>query len=318
MQHQEPVEAHDEEPFEAHDEEPVEAHLTGEAEPRAVARGQLTIVATPIGNLEDISPRAVKALTSADVILAEDTRRTRALLTHLGIKGKRLERLDAHVERHSVDRWVSRLEVGESIALVTDAGTPAISDPGSALVRTAAEHGREVVPIPGPSAVITALAGAGFPADRFRFFGFLPRKGSGRSEAVVAIAATPETVVFFESAQRAEQTLADLAEATPGRDAVVARELTKLHEEFVRGSLGELSKRRGWRGELTIVLGPHEPGPVAPIDVDARIDELIAAGGRAKDVAKILADETKLSVRELYTKILHRGKTPGMPGEDES
>ncbi|MBM4357262.1 MAG: 16S rRNA (cytidine(1402)-2'-O)-methyltransferase [Deltaproteobacteria bacterium] len=271
-------------------------------------RGRLTIVATPIGNLEDMSPRAVKALAEADVILAEDTRRTRALLTHLGIAGKRIERLDAHVERHAVDRWVSRLEVGDAIALVTDAGTPAVSDPGSALVRAAAGHGRTVVPIPGPSAVVTALAAAGFPADRFRFFGFLPRKGSGRSEMIDAIVATQETVVFFESPQRAEVTLAELAAQMPDRDAVVARELTKLHEELVRGTLAELAARTAWRGELTIVLGPYVAASRVQEDVDARIDALLAAGGRAKDVAKVLAEETKLSVRELYQRILERGQ----------
>lgn len=140
--------------------------------PTASVGGQLVIVATPIGNLEDLSPRAVKSLAAADVILAEDTRRTRALLTHLGITGKRIERLDAHVERQAVDRWVTRLLGGENIALVTDAGTPAISDPGAMLVRTAATHGRTVVAIPGPSAVITALAGAGFRRIGFASLGF--------------------------------------------------------------------------------------------------------------------------------------------------
>ena len=293
-----------------------EEGLPEEVPTREPGRGQLLIVATPIGNLEDISQRAVKSLASADVILAEDTRRTRALLTHLGITGKRIERLDAYVERHAVNRWVTRLGGGETIALVTDAGTPAISDPGSALVRSAADHGRDVVPIPGPSAVITALAGAGFPADRFRFFGFLPRKGGGRTEALRVIAATPETVVFFESAQRAATTLAALAEASPERDAVVARELTKLHEEFVRGTLTTLAARRGWRGELTIVLGPHDPAVGPPVDVDARIEELLSAGGRAKDVAKMLAEETKLSVRELYSRIIERGQDPRTSGED--
>ncbi|MBM4376253.1 MAG: 16S rRNA (cytidine(1402)-2'-O)-methyltransferase [Deltaproteobacteria bacterium] len=274
----------------------------------SAGRGRLTIVATPIGNLEDMTPRAVRALGEADVILAEDTRRTRALLTHLGIAGKRVERLDAHVERHSVDRWVSRLEVGEAIALVTDAGTPAVSDPGSALVRAAAEHGREVVPIPGASAVTTALAASGFPGDRFRFFGFLPRKGSGRTELLAELEATEETAIFFESPQRVEHTLGELAVRMPEREAVVARELTKLHEELLRGTLRSLAEGREWRGELTIVLGPYRRRPAAVIDVDARIDELLAAGGRAKDVAKVLAEETKLPVRELYARILRRGQ----------
>ncbi len=284
--------------------------------PTASVRGQLVIVATPIGNLEDLSPRAVKSLAAADVILAEDTRRTRALLTHLGITGKRIERLDAHVERQAVDRWVTRLLGGENIALVTDAGTPAISDPGAMLVRTAATHGRTVVAIPGPSAVITALAGAGFSADRFRFFGFLPRKGSGRTETLRTIAATAETVVFFESPHRAEETLAELAESSPAREAVVARELTKVHEEFVRGTLQSLAERRGWRGELTVVLGPYEPVTTAPMDLDVRIGELLQSGGRAKDIAKILAEESKLSVREVYLRILQRGRELETSGEE--
>lgn len=277
-------------------------------DPVAPRRGRLAIVATPIGNLEDLSPRAVKALAEADVILAEDTRRTRALLTHLGISGKRLERLDAHVERHAVDRWVTRLEVGEQLALVTDAGTPAVSDPGSALVRAAADEGREVVPIPGPSAVTAALAASGFAGDRFRFFGFLPRKGSGRSSLVEELVATEETAIFFESPVRAASTLSELAERMPERDAMVARELTKLHEELVRGSLAELAGRTEWRGELTVVLGPYRAASGETIDVDARIDELLAAGGRAKDIAKILGEETKRPVREIYARIVGRGQ----------
>lgn len=279
-------------------------------------RGRLSVVATPIGNLDDVSPRVVKALAEADVILAEDTRRTRALLSHLGIGGKRIERLDAHIERHAVDKWVTRLEVGESIALVTDAGTPAVSDPGAALVRAAAEHGRAVVPIPGPSAVVTALAGAGFPADRFRFFGFLPRKGSARTSVIDELVATEETLVFFESPQRADKTFAELAVRMPEREAVVARELTKLHEELVHGTLGRLAERKEWRGELTVVLGPYRPVQREVLDVESRIDALLEAGGRAKDVAKVLAEETGLSVRDLYQRILVRARARTDEQED--
>jgi 16S rRNA (cytidine1402-2'-O)-methyltransferase len=273
----------------------------------------LAVVATPIGNLEDLSPRAARILAEADVVLAEDTRRARALLSHLGITGKRVVRLDSHVERDAASRWVEQLREGARIALVSDAGTPAISDPGSALVRAAIERGVLIVPVPGPNAVITALAASGFPADRFRFFGFLPRKTSARRAICTEIAGTEETVVLFEAPQRAEQTLAELSELMPDRQAVVARELTKLHEELVRGALSEVARPRHWRGEITIVLGPHRApdAETAPVDVDARIDELLAQGLRGKDAAKQLAEELRLSAREIYARIVQRQRHGG-------
>jgi 16S rRNA (cytidine1402-2'-O)-methyltransferase len=265
--------------------------------------GWLAIVATPIGNLEDVSPRAVRTLAEADAILAEDTRRTRALLTHLGIAGKELARVDANTERGAAGRWLVRVAAGGKIALCTDAGTPAVSDPGAALVREAGERGLTVVPIPGPSAVVAALAASGMPADRFRFFGFLPRKGMAREEAIAAVAGTEETVVLFESPERAEHTLADLAARMPERAAVVARELTKMHEELARGTLAALAERREWRGELTVVLGPWHAAPQA-VDIEARIAELRARGMRPKEIAKALAAETGLPASELYAKVI--------------
>src|SRR5438128_179832 len=164
-----------------------------------------------------MSPRAARILAEADAVLAEDTRRTRALLTHLGITGKELARLDANVERDAAERWLARIAAGGKIALCTDAGTPAVSDPGATLVREAGARGLTVMPIPGPSAVVAALAASGMPADRFRFFGFLPRKGTAREESLAVLAASEETCVFFESPERAEQTLADLAGRMPER-----------------------------------------------------------------------------------------------------
>lgn len=271
-------------------------------------QGQLVMVATPIGNLEDMSRRAARMLGEADVVLAEDTRRTRALLAHLGIANKQLVRLDAHVEQQVASRWAERIALGERIAVVSDAGTPAISDPGAALVRAAARLGIAVVPIPGPSAVAAALAASGMPADRFRFFGFPPRKGAARRAMLAQIDASEETVVLFESPQRTSRTLAELAERMPEREAVVARELTKLHEELVRGPLARLAAPREWRGEITIVLGPYRPA-VPPADIDQRIDELRGDGMHARLIAKTLAGELGVAARQIYARVVGKQRT---------
>ncbi|MSP25306.1 MAG: 16S rRNA (cytidine(1402)-2'-O)-methyltransferase [Myxococcales bacterium] len=277
--------------------------MTEESEPR----GWLRVVATPIGNLEDLTPRAVRAFTEASVILAEDTRRARQLLTHLGIAGKRIARLDAHAERFAVARWVELVRTGARIAMVSDAGTPGVSDPGAAVVRAAAELGLTVESIPGASAVIAALAASGMPADRFRFFGFLPRKGGARRSAIAELLATEETVVFFEAPQRAARTLAELASLAPERGACVARELTKMHEELVRGTLAEVSLRVEWRGEITVVLGPAVREHVLDeAAIEARITELLAAGLRSKEVARTVAAELSVSAREVYKMMLAR------------
>src|SRR5579863_5226229 len=191
---------------------------------RPMPGGTLFVVATPIGHLGDVTARAVETLRACDRVLAEDTRRTRQLLTHLGIAGKPLDRLDAHASETDVARAVERLTAGESAALVTDAGTPGVSDPGERLVEAAIAAGVRVVPIPGPSAVLAALAGSGLAGDgRFRFVGFLPRDGTARREAVALVCATPEPVVLVEASNRTQATLRDLADATPERRACVAR-----------------------------------------------------------------------------------------------
>ncbi len=273
-------------------------------------RGTLFVVATPIGNLGDITLRAIETLRSVTLVLAEDTRRTRALLAHLGIEGKPLERLDAHVERSSVARVIERLIAGEDVALCTDAGTPSVSDPGALLVAEAAEAGVRVTPIPGASAVAAAVSASGLGAGPFRFFGFLPRSGPERRDAIATITTTPELAVLFEAPGRLGETLADLAAAMPSRRAAVCRELTKLHEEITRGALADLAALdREWLGEVTLVLGPAVIEARAPIDpeaLDRRIDEALAGGARAKDLSELLALETGLPKRDLYGRIVAR------------
>jgi 16S rRNA (cytidine1402-2'-O)-methyltransferase len=276
-----------------------------------VAAGTLYVVATPIGNLGDITLRAIETLRAVDRVIAEDTRRTRGLLSHLGISGKFVDRLDANAEAHDIARAVTHLEAGESIALCTDAGTPIVSDPGTALVRAAVTAGATVVPIPGASAVLAALALSGLVTGGFRFLGFLARGGPERREDLNRIVETPESVVLFESPQRTADTIAELAQAMPDRDVVVARELTKLHEEAVRGTLAELAAtpEREWLGEITIVLGPAKArsGPgMSDEAIDARIDEELALGRRAKDVAEAIAIESGRPKREIYGRVVAR------------
>lgn len=281
--------------------------------------GTLYVVATPIGNLGDITLRAVETLRMVDRVVAEDTRRTRGLLSHLGIAGKPIDRVDEHASEGALARVVALLVSGERIALVTDAGTPIVSDPGTALVRAAAAAGVAIVPIPGASAVMAAVSVAGLVEDGFSFLGFLPRGGRERREALVRVQATGDAVVLFEAPGRVAETLADLAKSAPTRQAIVTRELTKLHEEILRGTLAELAElaaAREWLGELTLVLGPAprvdaDAGPTDE-ELDARIDAGLAAGRRAKDVAEELSLETGRPRRELYARVIERrGRTPG-------
>jgi 16S rRNA (cytidine1402-2'-O)-methyltransferase len=276
--------------------------------------GTLFVVATPVGHLGDVTGRAIETLRACDRVLAEDTRRTRQLLSHLGIAGKPVDRFDAHAGATEVARAVERLAGGEQVALVTDAGTPGVSDPGEALVEAAIAAGVRVVPIPGASAVLAALVASGLAGDgRFRFVGFLPRDGSARRDAIALVSATPETVVLFEAPGRTAATLRDLADATPGRRACVARELTKVHEEFLRGSLAELAaEEREWLGEIAIVLAPHAPeAREAAIDdaaVDARIDEALARGEHARTIAEKLAAWSGRPKRSVYERVIARKK----------
>ena len=273
------------------------------------AVGALYVVATPIGHLGDLTRRAEETLRDADRVLAEDTRRTRTLLTHLGIAGKRLERLDENASAADVARIVAALAAGERIALVSDAGTPVVSDPGHALVKAAAAQQIPVIPIPGPSAVMAAVSVSALVRGPFRFAGFLPRGGDERREAITRIARERDAVVLFEAPSRTAATLADLAAACPEREAMVGRELTKVHEELVRGPLHALAAlEREWLGEVTLVVGPTEAVAEGPDEqvLDARIDEALGRGDRAKLVAETLAVAFGLPRREVYARVLER------------
>jgi 16S rRNA (cytidine1402-2'-O)-methyltransferase len=268
--------------------------------------GELLLVATPIGNLGDVSTRAAEALRDADVIAAEDTRRTRALLSHLGLPSAgRLRSVHAHNEQESADWVVDAVRDGRRIAYVTDAGTPGISDPGERLVRACLDAGLTVDLVPGPSAVITALVLSGFPADRFVFEGFLPRRGVERRERIASLVAETRTVVLYESPRRVHTTLTQLLGACgPLREVAVARELTKLHQEVWRGTLDEavghveLSEPRG---EHVIVLAPAPPPPEASDDeIDAHVTAALAEGLSTRDAAARVARDLGVARRRTY------------------
>ncbi len=228
------------------------------------APGTLYVCATPIGNLEDITMRALRVLREVDLVAAEDTRHTRKLIAHYGIPAKMVS-YHEHNERSQAPHIIEVLLGGGSVALVSDAGTPGVSDPGAHLIREAISNGIPVVPVPGPSAVIAALVVSGFCPDEFTFIGFLPRKGRERRDALERVAQEKRVVVLYESPYRVARTLSDLAAAVGGaRRVAVARELTKVHEEVVRGTLGEVAalfNGRTVKGEVTIVLdAPEAPG----------------------------------------------------------
>ena len=272
--------------------------------------GTLYVVATPIGNLDDLTVRARDTLSACDAVLAEDTRRTRKLLAHLGI-GKPMRTFNAHAGADAVARVAQEIADGANFSLVSDAGTPVISDPGAELVRAVIERGGNVVAIPGPSAVLCALAASGLAGHGFRFFGFLPRGGGDRSEVLSRVLATPEPVVIYEAGNRTRETLADLAARAPDRRAAVARELTKMHEEFLRGTLAELatSVSDELLGEVTIVLGEAPAISEVAMDdavVDGHIDRILGEGRGAKEVADIVAALSGRPRREVYARVVAR------------
>jgi len=274
-----------------------------------VPGGVLYVVATPIGNLEDVTLRALRVLAEVDLIAAEDTRRTRVLLTRHGIRKPLTSYHDA-VERERAPRIVERLRAGASVALVSDAGTPGIADPGYHLVRGALEAGVPVVPIPGPSAVAALVSVAGLPADRFVFEGFLPTRPGPRAERLKALATEPRALVFYEAARRLPAFLAAAQAALGDREAVIARELTKLHEELLRGRLStlatEVAARPALRGEVTVLMagaGTDAPATAA-VDLDARITAARAAGLGVRELSVQLAAETGLPRREIYQRAL--------------
>jgi 16S rRNA (cytidine1402-2'-O)-methyltransferase len=268
--------------------------------------GILFVVATPIGNPGDLSPRAVQTLAEAGLIACEDTRRTGRMLAAHGIRTPTTSYFE-HVEERRTPELVERLRAGERIALVTDAGTPAISDPGFRLVRAALEAGISVVAVPGPSAAVAALSIAGIPTNRFAFEGFLPARESARRKLLDALARERRTMVFFEAARRLADTLDEMAAAfDEGRIAAVVREITKTHEETIRGALGELARRfriQAALGEVTIVVeGADVDAPSAPPHAAESITAamLVEAGMSLKDASAIVARLTGKSRREVY------------------
>jgi 16S rRNA (cytidine1402-2'-O)-methyltransferase len=271
--------------------------------------GTLYVVGTPIGNLGDLTQRAIETLRQVHHVAAEDTRRSRSLLSHLGITGKPVLRVDAHAETHGLEGLFARLERGEDVALVTDAGMPAVSDPGARVIRMAVDRGVTVVVVPGPSAVTAAIALSGLVEGPFLFLGFLPRHGGKRRRALGRIARTPEPVVLFEAPGRTAATLSDLSALMPDRSAVACRELTKLHEEVRRGRLAELAEIADWRGEVTLVLGSTPAGvegdPVTHPgeSLEQRIEQLLRSGSTTRQIVAELAPGAGLSRRELYAKI---------------
>jgi len=272
--------------------------------------GCLYLVATPIGNLEDITLRAVRILKEADVIACEDTRHTQKLLNHYGIK-KDTVSYHEHNELTRSPELVIELEQGAKIALVSDAGTPGISDPGHRLVTLCLRHRIPVVPIPGPSALIAALAASGLPTEEFLFVGFLPARAGARRKALDALKAESRTLIFYEAPHRVVETLADASEILGARPAVIAREVTKIHEEFLRGPLSELldsARKRAPRGEITLLIGPGDPQMqrVDPsVSLKERVEQLEAEGGIDRKAAlKQAARERGLGKREAYKQLL--------------
>lgn len=267
------------------------------------APGTLFIVSTPIGNMGDFSFRAVDVLKSVALVLAEDTRHTRHLLDRYEISTPATA-YHEHNEAKTTPRLVARLLEGASLALVSDAGTPLVSDPGARLVRAAIDAGVDVVPIPGPSAALAALVASGLDADRFLFLGFLPRSGRDRRAAFDEIVASSHTVVVYESPNRLADTLAELERLGGGlRPAVVAREMTKQFENIQRGTVADLLayyRERPVRGEVVLVIGGAVAGVVSDEDVAARVRSLRAAGLSARDASAQVAAEMGVSKRVAY------------------
>lgn len=271
---------------------------------RPVSPG-LYLVATPIGNLRDMTLRALDVLAAADLVLAEDTRVTAKLLTAYGLRAK-LERCDDHASNRAAEIAVERLKAGEVVALVSDAGTPLVSDPGYVVARAVVAEGLPVHPVPGPSSLLAALCIAGLPADRVLFAGFLPPKSAARRTALEELRPGRQTLVFFESGPRLRDSLADMAEVLGARPAAVARELTKLYEECVRGDLADLAvdpRLDAPKGEIVVVVGPGEAETASAADADAALAEALTRlppGEAAAEVSKAL----NLPRKPLYKRAL--------------
>jgi 16S rRNA (cytidine1402-2'-O)-methyltransferase len=284
--------------------------LAAEAEPLSPG---LYVVATPIGNLKDVSFRALSVLAAADAVLAEDTRVTKTLLAHYGITTP-LVAYHEHSNEAVRERMLHRIREGQALALVSDAGTPLVSDPGYKLVQAAIEEGLPVTPIPGPSAILTALVVSGLPTDRFFFEGFLPPKSAARRARLAEIAGIPGTLMLFEGPHRLPEMLADAAAVLGDRPAVVARELTKLFETIRRGTLSELAAQFAQegppKGEIVVLIGEATEAMQA-VEADAALDEKLAAALAShsiKDAAALVAAELNLPKREVYARALALAK----------
>ncbi len=268
--------------------------------------GVLRLVATPIGNLEDITYRAVRVLRESDLIACEDTRQTRKLLDHYGIHTPTIS-YHEHNEATRAGELAARMTAGASIALVSDAGMPLVSDPGYRLVRAAIDAGVPVEPVPGPSAVLAALAASGLATDAFRFGGFLPHKAGQRLKLLESLAGEPETMIFYEAPHRILAALEAIEQALGPRPVVVARELTKIHEEFLRGTAAEvraqLAARDTVKGEITLLIGKSAAPPPDDTPLREAVDALVRAGAAKMDAIKQVARQRGLSKREVYDEV---------------
>jgi 16S rRNA (cytidine1402-2'-O)-methyltransferase len=280
--------------------------MTDSTQPK---QGVLYVVATPIGNLEDITYRAVRILREAGLIACEDTRHTRKLLDHYGIAGK-LVSYHEHNEAERAEELVGKLREGVTIAQVSDAGMPGISDPGYRLIGLAIDQGICVVPVPGPSAVIAAVAASGLPTDAFEFRGFLPAKSGQRRTELERVRTVEHTVVFYEAPHRIHESLRDIVVVlSAARPVVIARELTKVHEEFLRGTAGEIAESirdREVKGEITILIGKGTPGiePAEAVDLGTRLQQIMRDQKVDEKAAlKILAKERGVSKSEVYREL---------------
>jgi len=273
------------------------------------ASGTLYVVATPIGNLEDISQRAIRILGEVDLIACEDTRQTLKLLQRYGIS-KPLISYHEHNERARAGELLQELTVGKSVAIVSDAGTPLIADPGFRLVEQARAQGITVSPVPGPSALVAALSASGLPTDSFLFHGFFPAKQGQRRKLLEELKTLEATLVFYEAPHRILETLQDIAETLGPRRVVLARELTKIHEEFLSGTPEELraafEKRPMVKGEFTVMIAKSEAAPADETPLDAAVEKLIQAGVPRMEAFKTVARQRGLSKREVYKKLNER------------
>ncbi len=279
--------------------------------------GALYIVATPIGNLEDITLRALRILKEVDLIAAEDTRRTKKLLTHYGIQ-KPLTSYHEHTGNTKSAQLINRLREGARVALVSDAGTPLLSDPGFRLLQVVIDEGIPVIPIPGPSALTAVLSASGLPMDSFAFEGFLPAKNTARRERLTGLREEKRTLVFYEAPHRVRESLQDLLEILGDRAVVLGREVTKIHEEFLRGPVSRViieAERKEWRGEITLVVagaarvirGDRERDKDRDRALRAEIQRLRGEGMRVKEIAEVLGEKFSIPKREVYRRVLASG-----------